>query len=408
MSKQPWANRIVAHGEEAPEQLLANPLNWRIHPKAQQDALATILDKVGWVQDVIVNRLTDTVIDGHLRVALAISRGEASVPVVYVELDEAEEKLVLAGLDSLAHMAVTDGAQLASLLKDIAANDASLLALTQTVADEMGVDIAPPIADAPDAPIDRAAELQVKWHTARGQVWQVGRHRVMCGDSTSAEDVAALMGGAIPNLMITDPPYGVEYDANWRNEAADKGLIGHAASRVSEVTNDNRLDWKEAYQLFPGNVFYCWHAGRHASAVQASIEAASFEIRCQIIWGKSRFAISRGHYNWQHEPCWYAVRKGANAAWIGKPNETTLWDIELDKNVEGGHSTQKPVECMARPMRNHEGDVYDAFLGSGTTAVAAEQLGRVCYGMEIAPQYVAVTLERLSLMGLVPELLGIY
>ena len=149
---------------------------------------------------------------------------------------------------------------------------------------------------------------------------------------------------------------------------------------------------------------YCWHADRHASEVQRSLEAAGFEIRCQIVWAKPRFAISRGHYNWQHEPCWYAVRQGKTAHWIGDHSQTTLWSIALDVNVEGGHSTQKPLECMARPIRNHEGDVYDPFLGSGTTMVAAEQLGRLCYGMEIEPKYIAVALERLAGMGLEPRL----
>jgi len=139
---------------------------------------------------------------------------------------------------------------------------------------------------------------------------------------------------------------------------------------------------------------YCWHADRHASEVQRSLELCEFEVRCQIIWSKSNFPISRGHYHWRHEPCWYAVRKGKQAHWIGDRTQTTVWEINLDKNVEGGHSTQKPVECMARPMRNHDGDVYDPFLGSGTTLIAAEQLNRTCYGLEIDPHYCSVILQR--------------
>lgn len=122
-----------------------------------------------------------------------------------------------------------------------------------------------------------------------------------------------------------------------------------------------------------------------------------FEIRNQIIWAKPHFPISRGHYTYRHEPLWYAVRKGATAHWIGDATENTVWNIALDKNVEGGHSTQKPLECMAHPIRNHEGDVYDPFLGSGTTLVACQNLGRRGRGIEISAAYVAVCLERMSI-----------
>jgi len=135
-----------------------------------------------------------------------------------------------------------------------------------------------------------------------------------------------------------------------------------------------------------------------------ALQQAGYEIRNQIIWRKPHFPISRGHYTYQHEPCWYGVKKGRTAHWVGDHNASTVWEIALDKNVEGGHSTQKPLECMARPIRNHEGDVYEPFVGSGTTMVAAEQAGRACYGMEIEPKYIAVTLERLAGMGLAPRL----
>lgn len=259
----------------------------------------------------------------------------------------------------------------------------------------------------PGAQVDRADELRQKWQTERGQVWQVGRHRVMCGDSTSAEDVARLMGESKPSLMVTDPPYGVDYDPAWRNEAAEKGYIAFASGREGVVQNDDRVDWSAAWALSPCDVAYCWHAGLHASEVQRSLEGAGYEMRSQIIWAKPRFVISRGHYHWQHEPCWYAVRKGKTASWIGDHSQTTLWEIPmLDDTDMKTHGTQKPTECMARPIRNHEGDVYDPFLGSGTTLAACEQTNRTGYGMEIDPGYVAVILERLAGMGLEPKLVS--
>ncbi len=266
---------------------------------------------------------------------------------------------------------------------------------------EWGIDLAEfaseEVGDADAEPqIDKAAELNKKWGVVSGDLWQIGEHRLLCGDSTNAETVERLLDGAKPNLMVTDPPYGVEYDPAWRDEAAAKGHIAYAASSVGVVENDERIDWSAAYQLFPGNVFYCWHADRHASEVQASIELAGFEIRCQVIWAKPSFAISRGHYHWQHEPCWYAFRKGETANWCGDHSQTTLWNINRDEASGGGHSTQKPLECMARPIRNHEGDVYEPFAGSGTTLVACQNLNRKCYAIEISENYCAVILERMA------------
>lgn len=253
----------------------------------------------------------------------------------------------------------------------------------------------------PGAQVDKAAELQEKWQVERGQIWQVGRHRVMCGDSTSAEDVGRLLDGAEPYLMVTDPPYGVEYDPEWRNEAAAEGKLAYAARRVGRVENDDRCDWSEVYELWPCKVLYAWSpGGAHIIETGTAVLAAGFQIRNQIIWCKPHYPISRGHYTYQHEPCWYAVRKGATAQWVGPTNESTRWEIPLDKNVEGGHSTQKPLECMARPIRNHRGDVGDPFVGTGTTVVGAENNDRTCYAMDISPAYVAVTLERLTGMGL--------
>ena len=173
-----------------------------------------------------------------------------------------------------------------------------------------------------------------------GDLWLLGRHRLLCGDSTVATDVERVLGGVEPHLMVTDPPYGVDYDPDWRNRA-ERASTGRpiGARATGRVENDGQSDWREAWALFPGEVAYVWHAGRHASAVQASIEAVGFEIRCQIVWAKPRFVISRGHYHWQHEPCWYAVRKGNAGHWSGDRSQTTLWQIAHSKS-ETGHGTQ--------------------------------------------------------------------
>jgi len=203
----------------------------------------------------------------------------------------------------------------------------------------------------------------------------------------------------VPFLMVTDPPYGVNYDPAWRVEVDGGGR--HA---VGKVTNDDQVDWTPALKLFQGDVAYVWHAGVHAGEVAASLRGIGFEIRAQVIWRKQHFVMSRGHYHWGHEPCWYAVLKGRSSHWRGDRTQSTVWDVQ-NLNPHGGnreekqtgHGAQKPVELMRRPILNHtvRGEVvYDPFLGSGTTLIAAEQTERVCLGIDIEPKYVDVALLR--------------
>ena len=241
---------------------------------------------------------------------------------------------------------------------------------------------------------DEVPEVPEEPKTKTGDLYVLGNHRLLCGDATKKEDVERLMDGQAPYLMVTDPPYGVEYDPKWRQDAAEAGHLAYAARRIGRVVSDDRVDWTDAWKLSPTRVVYCWHADRHASVVQSSLENAGFIIRCQVIWSKSNFPISRGHYHWRHEPCWYAVKKDATAQWIGNRKQTTVWEINLDKNVDGGHGTQKPVLCMEIPIKNHNGDVYDPFIGSGTTLIACEKTNRKCYGMEIDPHYCDVIVKR--------------
>lgn len=228
-----------------------------------------------------------------------------------------------------------------------------------------------------------------------GDMFEIGPHRLLCASSTEADAVAKLLNGKEPYLMVTDPPYGVKYDADWRNHALRKDGSPSDGRAIGKVSNDDNADWSESYSLSPCRVAYVWHAGKYAGIVQDGLEKNEFEIRSQIIWNKSNFAIGRGDYHWKHEPCWYAVRKGSKGNWASDRKQTTVWDIAKPSKSETGHSTQKPVECMSRPIQNHDGDVYDPFLGSGTTMVAAHQLQRKCYGMELDPKYCQVIIDRM-------------
>jgi DNA modification methylase len=200
-----------------------------------------------------------------------------------------------------------------------------------------------------------------------------------------ATDVERVLGSVKPLLMVTDPPYGVEYDPSWRNKSG-----ASATKRTGKVLNDDRADWREAWALFPGDVAYVWHGALHAGEVAESLEVSGFKIRSQIIWAKDRLVLSRGDYHWQHEHCLYAVKKTGKGHWAGDRKQTTLWQIaNKDQDAETVHGTQKPVECMRRPTLSNSSPghaVYEPFMGSGTTLIAAETTGRVCHGIELNPE----------------------
>ena len=278
------------------------------------------------------------------------------------------------------------GAEYKAELDDTAANIAAML-------DALTAENVEPVDAEPQ--VDRAEELREKWGVELGDLWELDSgkgyaHRLICGDCTDKAVVEKAFD-IQPEIMVTDPPYGVEYDPSWR---ADAG-VNHNDAKMGKVENDDIADWTPAWQLFDGDVAYVYHAGIMSGIVQRSLESCGFIARSQIIWNKDRMALSRGDYHWKHEPCWYVVRKGKLAKRTDDRTQVTVWDIPARDDSGHGHGTQKPIECMERPIRNHNFEVvYDPFLGSGTTLIACERLGRKCRAVEISPAYVAVALER--------------
>jgi hypothetical protein len=237
----PWRNRITGHADVAPASLLPNPANWRRHPPRQQRALAGALGEVGWVAQVMVNRVTGHLVDGHLRLELALARGEPTVPVAYVELSEAEERLVLASLDPLAAMADTDREALALLLAEVTPSDQALTRMLAELADRNG--IVPAGLGDPDAVPEVPDEADL--YVTRGSLWRLGDQRLLCGDATNADDVARLLEGARPTLLVTDPPYGVSLDMEWRDRAginrlgpAEPSYLRGEGHRTTSISGD--------------------------------------------------------------------------------------------------------------------------------------------------------------------------
>lgn len=404
-----WQNRIIGLRVVKASELADNPNNWRKHPKRQLTALGEVLSKVGMVSPLIYNITTKRLLDGHARKGL---NPDALVPVVDVELSEDEERLVLATLDPLANMAETDGAMLKALLEGFAGDDA-VSALVSAVAEDNRVQLGGG-GDMPDpvAQVDKAKELQAEWKTERGQVWLVGGvHRVMCGDSTNADDVARLMDGKRADCVITDPPYGVDYSEKNRflNAISPANRIQKPIENDGGDKSDIQTMWKSAFACMSdvmrkGAVVYCFMP-QGGDQMMMMMMGAGIEPRHELIWLKNNHVLGRVDYAYKHEPILYAW-KDTGHKFYGD-FQTSV--IEIPKPQRSDlHPTMKPVELINILVKNSSlaGEiVYDLFLGSGTTLIACAQTGRMCYGMEISPEYVAVILQRAVDAGLKCQLL---
>lgn len=376
-------------------ELIPYARNARTHTEAQIVQIAASIREFGWTNPILLDGERG-IIAGHGRVLAARKLGMDKLPCIeLVHLTDAQRRAYILADNKLALNADWDEELLKIELADLKMQDFDL-ELIGFDADELVNLLAERtegLTDPDDAPAVPENPVSLL-----GDVWLLGRHRIVCGDCTDPQIVEKCLNGVKPHLMVTDPPYGVSYDADWRNNAlrADGMALGDRA--VGKVKNDDNADWHDAYILFPGDVAYIWHPpGNLQVKFFESLVASGFEIRMQIIWAKSHFPIGRGNYHIQHEPCWYAVRKGKTAHWSGDRTQSTLWKIDKPLKSETGHSTQKPVECMKRPIENNSSPgqaVYEPFSGSGTTIIATEMTGRVCHAIELNPAYVDMAVLR--------------
>lgn len=381
---QPGARTIE---QRAVSDLIPYANNARTHSEAQVTQIAGSIREFGFNNPVLVDG-TNGIIAGHGRVLAARQLGMQNVPVIELgHLSEAQKRAYILADNRLAEQAGWDRELLSLELGELSdlGVDLDMLGFDASELDDLlSHDAADPREEeTPEPPEDPVSRL--------GDLWCLGPHRLLCGDATDAEYVKRLLGDVRPHLMATDPPYGVNYDPEWRNRAG-----ASETKRTGKVKNDDRADWRAAWALFPGDVAYVWHGALHATTVAESLVASGFEVRSQIIWAKERHVLSRGPYHWQHEPCWYAVR--GKGHWSGGRKQSTLWSIaSRDQDAETVHGTQKPVECMRRPMLNNSSPgqaVYEPFCGSGSSIIAAETCKRACYAMELDPAYVDVAVKR--------------
>jgi DNA modification methylase len=400
-----------------PAELEANPSNWRRHPPAQALALADVIAEVGWAGALLYNERTQRLIDGHCRKELFA--GKAKVPVLIGSWDEADEAKILATLDPLAALAEANTEALDKLLHAVSTDSEFLQEMLAGLAADNGLYLPPPEpAEDPGPQIDRAGELQQKWQTERGQLWEIpsesvsGKcHRLLAGDSTDAGDVARLMGGDKARLCATDPPYLVDYTGERPNDSGKDWTATYHEVDIKNADGFFRALFQNILRVIaPNAAIYCWHAHKRQAMISRVWEDLGILDHQQIVWVKPTAVFGRVFWHFRHEPCMMGWVKGSMPDHDGDQSLDSVWEVDWDgkqRIVGNAHPTEKPAELFARPMRKHtqKGDIcFEPCSGSGTQLVAAEQTARICYGVEIEPAYVAVALERLAGMGLSPRL----
>ena len=413
--------------------LRSNPKNWRRHPQEQRDALRGLLEEIGFADVLLVVELADgslMIVDGHLRADIDT---DAQVPVLVLDLNEEEADKLLLTLDPLAAMAESDSERIKALLETVLTdNDAVKELLKRTAGPQLWEQIHPQEIGEPPAQVDHAAEFQKKWGTESGQIWQIGLHRILCGDSTKPEDVARLMNGERAVLFATDPPYAVGYSGgshpqSWGNKGAanrDKDWSGqYVEARSADVRNTEEsgvalyrafVDMAIKHAITRNAAWYCWHASRRQMMLESVWNEAGAFVHQQIIWVKTRPVLTYSTFLWQHEPCLFGWIKGEKPKTfrteVGRSAgefPTTVWEVPSSEIETDAHPTSKPCGLFTLPMEMHteHNDIcYEPFSGSGSQLVAAQQLGRRCYAIEKSPPFVAVALERMAALGLKPQL----
>ena len=357
----------------------------------------------------IVARSDGLVVDGHLRLKAARLLGLDTVPVVLAdELSETQIKAFRLLANQSANWAEWDEALLSAELNDLLAEDfdLSLVGFSDGELDKLlafvpegdgeegGVGGSVPPVTIPEPPRNPASQT--------GDLWILGDHRLLCGDSTSAADVRRLMNGERAILFATDPPYLVDYDGSnhpTRNKdwSASYGTTWDDSSQGAELY-DGFIAAAVAEAITEDAAWYCWHASRRQAMLEACWEKAGAFVHQQIIWVKDRGVLTRSHYLWKHEPCFMGWRRPNRPPKVAEQTLPSTWEMpSFTKDERPDHPTPKPLDAFGIPMRQHVargGLCYEPFSGSGSQIMAGEANGRRVFAMEISPAYVDVAVER--------------
>ena len=355
---------------------------------AEYEKLKRSIEQFGYVEPVIWNQTTGRVVGGHQRLKVLMDMGMTEVDCVVVAMDEEKEKALNIALNKIS--GDWDKDKLALLIADLqgADFDVSLTGFEPAEIDALFKDT---LKDGvKDDDFDVGAELAQPTMTKPADVWTLGRHRLICGDSTKAETYDLLMGGTKANLVITDPPYNVNYEGS-----------------AGKIKNDNMAD--EAFYNFLLDAYtqmhsamaddasiYVFHADTEGLNFRRAFADAGFYLSGCCIWKKQSLVLGRSPYQWQHEPCLYGWKKNGKHQWYTGRKETTIWEFDKPKK-NGDHPTMKPIPLLAYPIMNSSMSnsvVLDPFGGSGSTLIACEQTDRICYTVELDEKFCDVIVKR--------------
>jgi DNA modification methylase len=353
---------------------------------AEYEKLKRSIEQFGYVEPVIWNKTTGRVVGGHQRLKVLIDMGMTEVDCVVVELSEDKEKALNIALNKIS--GEWDKDKLALLIADLqgADFDVSLTGFDPAELDDL-LNIG---ADAKDDDFDVGAELEKPTFSKAGDIWTLGRHRLICGDSTKAETYDLLMGSTKANLVITDPPYNVNYEGsagkikndNMADDAFYNFLLAAYTQMHSAMADDASI--------------YVFHADTEGLNFRRAFADAGFYLSGCCIWKKQSLVLGRSPYQWQHEPCLFGWKKNGKHQWYTGRKETTIWEFDKPKK-NGDHPTMKPIPLLAYPIMNStmsNAVVLDPFGGSGSTLIACEQTDRICYTVELDEKFCDVIVKR--------------
>lgn len=375
------------------DSLVGNPRNPNTHPKEQVEALAKIIKRQGWRHPIVVSNRSGFVVKGHGRLLAAAALGVSHVPVDYQDYEsEASEYADLMADNKIQEFSELDAKLSAEILMDIKNSGNIELEMSAFTEDALEALLAESEKDTvKDDGFDLTAALENAAFVKRGDVWTVGRHKLMCGDATSADDVNTLMDGATANLILTDPPYGVSFKSS-------SGLtIQNDSIKDEDFYNFLLASFKNmADHLEKGGSAYVFHADTEGLNFRRAFVDAGFHLAGCCIWVKDSLVLGRSDYQWQHEPILYGFMQNGKHRWYSDRKQTTIWNYAKPKR-NANHPTSKPLDLLSYPIGNStqaNSVVIDTFGGSGSTLMACEKMNRICYTMELDEKYASVILRR--------------